>query len=359
MTDYYVDTISGSSGNNGLTPATAFKSIQDVWGSFPAGEHTVYCTGGDDDVGAFLSSPGNATTVTLVGEWSGFGTREACYRLYNSVGTGVVRVTSDKTIIFDRMLIASGPSATAGDAVVSNMAATATVIFINSCVEMNTATAGASIYPFRSHFGATAIAYNSIFRIGDAPLEYKAGDEPEDPSVGLVNPRACLHSNADTVIFNNCILSVGVHNYGYALGGDTNSGATPNYYNCVLHGGALNSTINNCVYDRLLFTAVNDSVQMSEAALLAMYVDPMNGDFTPVNLAAGSALATDRTTTPLVASAKGLRRATWTFRLPRSKTNPQLSWAKEHTKWPEFRTTIMNPSRAFRPGCTSACRSSG
>ena len=61
MTDYYVDTINGDSGNNGLTPETAFKSIADIFSFLPQGEHTIYCTGGVD----VLSGPIGRQDVVL------------------------------------------------------------------------------------------------------------------------------------------------------------------------------------------------------------------------------------------------------------------------------------------------------
>ena len=192
---YYVDTINGSSGNNGLTPETAFKSIQNIWGSLPAGDHTIYCTGGEDLISGALGNIGSATSVTVEGNWSGFDANEDCYYVRRNGQYSVVSLfTAGKTVTFNRLKISSDPASvpTNTNAVVVGMGGTLNIN--NSCVVGNYASGTAYPYVVHAYTSSSVLnATNCVFMFGSVSPDING------------NARVCMADSSSTNKFNNCI----------------------------------------------------------------------------------------------------------------------------------------------------------
>jgi len=278
MTEFYVDTTAPTDGD-GLSWETAWNAIRPHFNDtdLGAGDHTINCRGGIDEGAAIMGLPSLPSSITIRGNWSGFDLTEDCYRIRSTAMTAFnFNGVQGKTLIFDRLIVDIVDTATAGGTVGAVRHTSSRLEVYNSAIiGAGTVTTGqivAALYSLNNAGVTTLVAYNSIFALGSYPTGLSS------------NSRALYVQNEVVADVANCIASIGVNaSATYAIGGTNNNSPTPNYYNCVCIGGAVQCTATNCVAT-LFFNAGNtNSLIRTKAEIEAYYVDAPNGNFTPAN----------------------------------------------------------------------------
>lgn len=264
----YLNTNAASEGNG--TSGSPWKTLAYAWTRFPADVVTLYCTGGVDILASTLnSSTLAATSLTIIGTWSGRDVYENCYRLRsNNFGMFVV---ASKALTISQVMLENGTGSTpaAGE---RSITCSAGALTLDRCGLVFSVAATANYYHGVGAYNATANinVTNCIFFVKLITTT------PVHANSRLMT----VNSNCVSKIANN-IYYPGPYAFGFLVSGDTANGATPIYRNCISAAIDGYATYQNCIHVGKFNAIVTDTVDLTKSTIEGLWEDPANGKFTP------------------------------------------------------------------------------
>ena len=270
----YLDTTAPGGGNG--SEGSPWNSIQTAWPLLPSDDVTLICTGGDDTVTTLLllnQTP--ATSLTIVGNWSGYNLFEPCYRIKSARFEVFGSYAEGKSLTFKRLLIENGLSVVppAG----ASMVNTSPYDFrMEECGFLYSSAGGSTVYTY----GVRDTGTRSFYMRNCVLMAHQFDELPINGNTALVN----LGANVSQAIISGCVF----HDRGLGIptlaSGSNTQNTYPEFTNCVSVKGFGYCTVKNSVYNSTFNATLVDSRQVSSELQDTFWVDPLNGDFTPVTI---------------------------------------------------------------------------